>query len=91
MSIDAMASPAKETEKQLHSPPDSHNDTPSLKHDASDSELSDLEDPEEDIGDVAPDYYADEGRVPVFKPNMDQFKSFSRYVGFLSPLMKCPA
>lgn len=80
MATAAMAVPAPETEKQLHSPPDSHNDAPSLKHDASDSELSDLEDPEEDMGEVEPEYYADDGRVPVFKPNMAQFKSFSNYM-----------
>lgn len=61
----------------LHSPPDSTN---APKHDASDSELSDLEDTEDDIGEITPDHYADDGRVPVFKPTYHQFKSFTVYV-----------
>jgi hypothetical protein len=80
MSTVAMAIPGPETDNQLHSPPDSHKDSPSLKQDGSDSELSDLEEPEEDIGEIVPAYFADDGRVPVFKPTVAQFKSFSRYV-----------
>jgi len=73
--------PVSETENQLHSPPDSHKDSRSKRDgSASDSELSDLEEPEEDIGVVEPDHYADDGRVPVFKPTVAQFKSFTRYV-----------
>ena len=34
----------------------------------------------DDIGEVVPDHYADEGRVPVFKPTMHQFKDFQVYV-----------
>ena len=83
MSADtAVAAP--ETEKQLYSPPASNmEDSTSIKHDgaASDSELSDLEDLEEDIGEITPAYYSD-GGVPVFEPTMDQFKSFKLYVGF---------
>lgn len=103
----------------LHSPPDSNN------VDATDSELSDLdeaiadadsppaittrprqtapqtgpddapasaagsepaqpeqvptpEQDEEDIGEVFPDHWS--GTVPVFKPNMDQFKDFKKFV-----------
>ncbi len=59
----------------LSSPPDSNN---ALKLDGSDSELSDIEEPEEDIGEVFPDHY--EGGVPIFTPTMEQFKSFSPYV-----------
>lgn len=80
MSTVEMAVPGPETENQLHSPPDSNQESPLLKNDASDSELSDLDEPEEEIGEVKPAYYADDGRVPVFKPNEVQFKSFSRYV-----------
>ena len=76
---DTMAPPAQ----GIASPPDSNKESPSLKHEGSvsDSELSDIEDPEEDIGEVVPDHFADDGRVPVFKPTMHQFKSFQRYVG----------
>ncbi|KAJ2976387.1 hypothetical protein NQ176_g4978 [Zarea fungicola] len=89
----------------LHSPPDSNN---ALKTDASDSELSELEDEpaldgalpapgpnpgpgpsisaeppvtepdHDDIGEVLPDHWS--GTVPVFRPTMDQFKDFKRFV-----------
>lgn len=36
----------------------------------------------DDIGEVVPDHYADEGRVPVFKPTMAQFKDFQIFVSF---------
>lgn len=83
MSADTVVA-APETEKQLHSPPASNKeDSTSLKQDgaASDSELSDIEDPGEDIGEITPSYYSD-GGVPVFEPTMDQFKSFKLYVSF---------
>lgn len=71
----------------LSSPPDSHN---ASALDSSDSELSDLDDPEEDIGEVVPDYYADDGRVPVFKPTMHQFKDFKLYVRLHQPFPPYP-
>lgn len=82
MSADTAAA-VPDTGEQLRSPPPSNNDSTSLKLDgsASESELSDLDDPEEDIGEVTPAYYGD-GGVPVFEPTMDQFKSFKLYVGF---------
>lgn len=83
MSADTAAA-VPETEKQLHSPPASNmEDSTSVKQDGaqSDSELSDLEDLEDDIGEITPSYYSD-GGVPVFEPTMDQFKSFKLYVGF---------
>lgn len=36
-------------------------------------------DEDEDIGDVLPDHWS--GTVPVFKPEMRQFKDFKRFVG----------
>ncbi|KAJ3488911.1 hypothetical protein NLG97_g6103 [Lecanicillium saksenae] len=81
----------------LHSPPDSNN---AAKTDASDSELSELddepaldgappglstsaeppatEDDQDDIGEVLPDHWS--GTVPVFKPTMDQFKDFKKFM-----------
>jgi hypothetical protein len=79
MSVDAMAVPALQPEVQLRSPPESNKDSPpSHKLDATDSELSDLEE-EEEIGEIKPDHYSDDG-VPVFKPTMAEFKSFKLYV-----------
>ncbi|OAA52874.1 jumonji family transcription factor [Cordyceps fumosorosea ARSEF 2679] len=84
--------------RYLHSPPDSSN---AVKSDASDSELSELddeppvdaappgldasaevppaaEDDQDDIGDVVPDHWS--GTVPVFKPTMEQFKDFKKFM-----------
>lgn len=104
MSTDATAGIVPEQDAPGHvglsSPPDSNI---ALNLDASDSELSDLDEdikemeeepntvpesdvkpeaePEvEDIGEVTPDHYEDQGRVPVFKPTMFQFKDFEVYV-----------
>ncbi|KAL9097742.1 MAG: hypothetical protein Q9165_000068 [Trypethelium subeluteriae] len=45
------------------------------------SDLSDVElEDEEDIGEIKPDHYWDDGRVPVFKPSMKQFKSFKKFI-----------
>lgn len=104
----------------LHSPPDSDK----LKLDGSDSELSDLEDPEpdpaldhleqpsqpvetvhdaasddnpkaepdaapepvEDIGEVLPDHWS--GTVPVFKPDMRQFKDFKQFVSSIEEALR---
>ena len=81
MSVQAIAVPALGVEDQLQSPPESNKDSPhSHKIDGTDSELSDLEEEEaEGIGTIEPDHYSDDG-VPVFKPTMDQFKSFKLFV-----------
>ena len=49
------------------------------KEHAEDSELSDL-DLDDDEEEIEPDHYWDGGRVPVFKPTMDQFRSFKKFV-----------
>lgn len=90
MSADTVVvAPGPATEKQLHSPPPSNKDSTSLKLDgsASESELSDLEDTEDDIGEVTPAFIGD-GGVPVFKPTMDQFRSFKVYVGTPAPRLE---
>jgi hypothetical protein len=44
------------------------------------SELSELDlDDEEDEGYIEPDHYWDGGKIPVFKPTMDQFRSFEKF------------
>lgn len=48
-----------------------------------DSELSDLDLDDDDLEDIEPDHYWDGengGRIPVFKPTMDQFRSFKKFV-----------
>ena len=46
-----------------------------------DSDLSDLDlDDDDDAEDIEPDHYWDGGRIPVFKPTMEQFKSFKKFV-----------
>jgi hypothetical protein len=59
--------------------------------DASDSELSDLEDEQpaeqpapagDDIGEIEPSYFSNDG-VPVFVPSMDQFKDFTLFVSYI--------
>lgn len=79
----------------LHSPPDSNNamkldtsddsDLSDLEDPAPDINLPPENPPaiepqeeEEDIGDVLPDHWS--GTVPVFKPNMHQFKDFKKFV-----------
>ncbi|KAI9725443.1 MAG: hypothetical protein M1828_003114 [Chrysothrix sp. TS-e1954] len=45
------------------------------------SDLSDLElDDDEDEADIEPDHYYGDGKVPVFKPTMDQFRSFPKFI-----------
>ena len=82
MSADTMvaaAAPGPAVEVNgLHSPPDSNT------KDASDSELSDLEEeqpapPGADIGEIEPSYYSNDG-VPVFVPSMQQFQDFTLFV-----------
>ncbi|KAK5172617.1 uncharacterized protein LTR77_002737 [Saxophila tyrrhenica] len=50
------------------------------KKEHDDSELSDLDLDEDELEDIEPDHYWDNGRVPVFKPTMDQFRSFKKFV-----------
>lgn len=44
------------------------------------SELSDLELDDEDEEEIEPDHYWDNGNIPVFKPTMDQFRSFKKFI-----------
>jgi hypothetical protein len=44
-----------------------------------DSELSDLDLDDEDEEDIEPDHYWDGGKVPVFKPTMEQFRDFKKF------------
>jgi len=52
----------------------------SHKHDDNDSELSDLDDVEDDEHLYAPDHYYDGGKIPVFKPKPEQFADFKKYM-----------
>ncbi|RFU33611.1 hypothetical protein B7463_g2750, partial [Scytalidium lignicola] len=92
MSADAIVVDAPPSDKTpnvgLSSPPQSNPESnPALeaKMDESDSELSDIEDPEDDLADVEPAFWADDGHVPVFKPTPNQFKTFNRYMEKVNP------
>lgn len=87
-SLEKMAVPGIEkldrAETGLNSPPETH-----MKDTSSDSELSDLEpEPEKEtdttekgeLGEVHPVEYSSDGTVPIFKPTMDEFEDFQRYV-----------
>lgn len=53
------------------------------KKEHDDSELSDLDLDDDDLEDIEPDHYWDGengGKIPVFKPTMDQFRSFKKFV-----------
>ncbi|KAK0119885.1 hypothetical protein ONS95_011315 [Cadophora gregata] len=83
MSAETMAAPAPQAAPVgLNSPPDSNS---ALKDGGSDSELSDLE-PDVDmteILEVEPDHISS-GGVPVFKPTMDEFADFTRYMAAIN-------
>ena len=53
-----------ESKPALTPPASDHTD----KRDDSGSELSDIEPESEDIGEILPDHYWDNGKIPVFKP-----------------------
>ncbi|KAH8820432.1 hypothetical protein F5884DRAFT_849695 [Xylogone sp. PMI_703] len=88
MSADAIVVEAPKSDNApnvgLSSPPES-NPALEVKMDTSDSELSDIEDPEDDLADVEPAFWADDGHIPVFKPTPNQFKSFPRYMDKINP------
>lgn len=50
------------------------------KKEQEDSELSDLDLDDDDMEVIEPDHYWDDGKIPVFKPTMEQFKSFKKFV-----------
>lgn len=75
-SIEPVAKPANAL-----TPPTSeemNHDEQKKEHD--DSELSDLELDDDDGEEIEPDHYWDDGKIPVFKPTMDQFRSFKKFV-----------
>ena len=53
-------------------------DTEKRRREAEESELSELDEDGDD--EIEPDHYWDGGKIPVFKPTMDQFRSFSKFV-----------
>lgn len=60
-------------------PPTSEEMNTDTKKEHDESDLSDL-DLDDDEEDIEPDHYWDGGKIPVFKPTMDQFRSFKKFV-----------
>lgn len=60
-------------------PPTSEEMDHEPKPEHEESELSDL-DMSDDEEDIEPDHYWDDGKIPVFKPTMDQFRSFKKFI-----------
>ncbi|PSK45216.1 hypothetical protein B9Z65_2356 [Elsinoe australis] len=63
-------------------PPTSEDNDAKLETQSS-SDLSDVEESkmeEEQEEEIVPDHYYDGGKIPVFKPTMEQFRSFKKYV-----------
>ncbi|KAK3072469.1 hypothetical protein LTR53_006755 [Teratosphaeriaceae sp. CCFEE 6253] len=54
--------------------------TDERKQEHEESDLSDLDLDDEDDEDIEPDHYWDGGKIPVFKPTMDQFRDFKRFI-----------
>ncbi|KAI9673334.1 MAG: hypothetical protein M1829_004100 [Trizodia sp. TS-e1964] len=59
-------------------PPATEPDHMNIDDDSS-SELSELDDMES-VDDIEPDHYYEGGKIPVFKPTMDQFRSFKKFM-----------
>ncbi|KAK7203424.1 JmjC domain, hydroxylase-domain-containing protein [Myxozyma melibiosi] len=64
----------------LTPPPSCENDFQEpVVEDESDDSLDDEQEEEEDLEPIEPDHYFD-GTVPVFKPTMEQFESFPKFI-----------
>ncbi|KAK0912287.1 hypothetical protein LTR91_015759 [Friedmanniomyces endolithicus] len=50
------------------------------EHEESDLSDLDMDEEEEDDEEIEPDHYSDGGKIPVFKPTMDQFRDFKRFI-----------
>lgn len=64
-------------------PPTSEEMNNDVNKDNDESDLSDLDLDDEDEEEILPDHYWDGengGRIPVFKPTMDQFRDFKKFV-----------
>jgi hypothetical protein len=64
-------------------PPTSEEMNIDPKQEPEESDLSELDLSDDDDEEVFPDHFWDEengGKIPVFKPTMDQFRSFKRYI-----------
>nr|POF17780.1 dna damage-responsive transcriptional repressor rph1 [Quercus suber] len=81
----AAVQPSVENGQLPHSaltPPTSEELNMDTKKDSDESELSDLDlDDDDDLEDIEPDHYWEGGKIPVFKPTMEQFRSFKKFIG----------
>lgn len=60
-------------------PPTSEDNDVKLETEST-SDLSEAELDEDEEEEIVPDHYYDGGKIPVFKPTMEQFRSFKSYV-----------
>lgn len=61
-------------------PPNSEEMNHEQEKDSEDSELSELELDDDEDEEIEPDHYWDGGKIPVFKPTMDQFRDFQKFI-----------
>jgi len=61
-------------------PPTSDDLNPHKHEEDNSSDLSDLEVLHDDDEQYAPDHYYEGGKIPVFKPTMEQFRDFKKYM-----------
>ncbi|KAF4556808.1 DNA damage-responsive transcriptional repressor-like protein [Elsinoe fawcettii] len=59
---------------------DVKHETQSVTSELSDIHESKIEEEQEQEEEIEPDHYYDGGKIPVFKPTMEQFRSFKKYV-----------
>jgi hypothetical protein len=71
-----LVTPDDSTTKPALTPPTSEDND--KRFERMSSELSELD--SDDGEDIEPDHYFEGGKIPVFKPTMDQFRNFKRFI-----------
>lgn len=63
----------------LTPPTSEENNVDERQKENDESDLSELDLDDEEEEDIVPDHYWDGGKIPVFKPTTEQFKSFEKF------------